>query len=296
MSTLIVGCGYLGERVGKRLVDGGESVWGVVRSAARADALAGQGIEPIQADVLEPATLQRLPSVERVFYAVSHSRAEGASQIEKVVKGLENMLSAVRRSVRRVVVASTTGVYDQAGGEWVDELTQVDPQTESGRAHRAGEHVLASWAAWRSDVRAVVVRYAGLYGPGRVVRRAAIERGEPIVGDPERFLNLIEIDDAASAAVSALQIAEPLPLYLAADDQPVPRRVYYELAARLLGASRPRLIAPLPGSAEADRDRSNKRIANRLMKQHLGVRLQYPDITCGLPHALGIQSQGAGSI
>src|SRR6185312_15863734 len=134
---------------------------------------------------------------------------------------------------------------------------------------------------------AVVLRFAGLYGPGRIVRRAILERGEPIPGDPEKFLNLVHIDDAAQAAALTLDADAPESIYLVADDRPVTRREYYSVAARVIGAPEPRFEPPRPGSPESARDATNKRVANRRMKGGLGVVLSYPDITTGLVAALG---------
>ena len=77
MTTLIIGCGYLGERVGVRLRRGGEQVFGTVRSDARAAEIAAQGIEPVIADVLDRASLRGLPAAERVFYCVGFDRSAG---------------------------------------------------------------------------------------------------------------------------------------------------------------------------------------------------------------------------
>ena len=113
-----------------------------------------------------------------------------------------------------------------------------------------------------------------------------VERGEPIPGDPDKFLNLIHIDDAAGAAAAALDAGAADPVFVIADDRPVTRREYYTRIADLLGRPAPRFEAPRPGSVEASRDETNKRIANRRMKAKLNVDLSYPDITTGLSAAL----------
>ena len=121
-----------------------------------------------------------------------------------------------------------------------------------------------------------------------MIRRALIERGEPIPGDPTRYLNLIHIDDAARAAVAALDAAQIDPVYLVSDDRPVVRGEYYALVARLLRAPPPRFVSLSPGSGEGKEDGSNRRISNRRMRENLGVNLLYPDITTGVPAALGL--------
>jgi nucleoside-diphosphate-sugar epimerase len=286
MSTLIVGCGYLGRRLGALLLQAGEVVSGTVRSPARAEEIAVLGIEPVVADVLRPESLGRLPRADRVFYCVGFDRSAGAPMRAVYVDGLQHVLEALSLAVGRLVYAGSTGVYGQVGGEWVDEDSPTCPEHDSGRVSLEAEGRLRAWAAPRAG-SAVVLRFAGLYGPGRIVRRSILERGEPIPGDPEKFLNLIQIDDAARAAAAALEADSPGPTYLVGDDRPVTRREYYSVAARILEAPEPRFAPPRPGSPEAARDATNKRVSNLRLKRDLGLTLTYPDIATGLPAALG---------
>ena len=287
MTTLIIGCGYLGERLGALLCQTGEHVIGTVRSPGHAAKIGALGIDPIIADVLEPDTLSRLPSAEGVFHCVGYDRAAGSSMRTVYVNGLQNVLNKLPGSVRRFVYASSTGVYGQTGGEWVDERSPARPVNESGKVCLEAEERVRAWTkASDGSASAIVLRFAGLYGPGRVVRRAMLERGEPIPGDPDKFLNLIHIDDAAGAAVAALTVSEADPIYVIADDRPITRREYYSRIATLLGVAEPRFELPRPGSLEASRDESNKRIANHRMKAQLIAELCYPDISTGLPAAL----------
>ncbi len=129
----------------------------------------------------------------------------------------------------------------------------------------------------------MILRLSGLYGPGRIIRREALERGEPIAADPEAYLNMIHVDDAAAAAVAALDRGESGRVYLASDDRPVTRREFYGLAAEALGAPAPRFDPPAAG---AGREGSHKRVANRRLRAELGVALAYPDVTTGLPAAI----------
>jgi nucleoside-diphosphate-sugar epimerase len=289
MSSLIVGCGYLGQRLGMRLHRLGESVFGTVRSERRAEELREDGIEPVILDVLATPNGFAWPEVERVFYCVGFDRAAGATMRAVYVDGLRRVLEGLPETVRRIVYASSTGVYGQTDGDWVNEASVAEPVTESGSVCLEAEGLVSEWASTRG-VSSVVLRFTGLYGPGRVVRRDAIERGEAIRGDGERFLNLIHIDDAVTASFAALFANHVEPLYLVCDDRPVRRREYYGLAAKLLGAPEPRFEKPVAGSAEDSRDASNKRVSNSLMKSELGVLLAYPDIATGLARALGVEA------
>jgi len=288
MSTLVVGCGYLGHRVGAALRDRGERVYGTVRSLDRAEEIVGRGIEPVIADVLDLDSLRGLPATERVFYCVGFDRSAGAAMHTVYVDGLQDVLDSLPRSVSRFVYASSSGVYGQTDGEWIDENSPTRPQHESGKVCLEAEQRVRAWADSRAgSVSAVILRYVGLYGPDRVVRRTILERAEPIPGDPAKFLNLIHIDDAALAGVATLETIEVESIYLIGDDRPVTRREYYSLMATLLSAPEPRFEPTGPESRESSRDATNKRVANHRMKRWLGLKLIYPDITTGLRAAIG---------
>jgi nucleoside-diphosphate-sugar epimerase len=285
MTTLIVGCGYLGRRVGRLLRAQGERVWGTSRSVARARELAEWDIEPILADVLRPETLEALPAAERLVYCVGFDRTAGASMRTVYVEGVRNVLDRVAGPVDRLVYASSTGVYGQDDGGWVDENSPTEPRHESGLVMLEAENVVRSYAG-PQGLPAVILRFSGLYGPGRLVRRSQLERGEAILGDPEKYLNLIHVDDAARVTVAALERGEPGQVYLASDDRPITRRQYYGSLAEELHVPPPRFEAPLPSSPEARRDEANKRISNRKIHTDLRFDLRYPDITTGLVAAL----------
>ncbi len=287
MSTLIVGCGYLGQRVGAALLRRGERVHGTVRSPERAAEIARLGIEPSIVDVLRPESLDSLPQVERVLHCVGFDRSAGADRQAVHVQGLQNVLERLPRSVSRVVYASSTSVYGQVTGEWVDEESTAEPLGEAGKVCLEAEKTVAAWHAV-APASAVILRFSGLYGPGRVIRRAILQRGEPVPGDPSRYLNLVHVDDAVQAAVAALDAAMPERVYLVSDDRPVERREYYALVAHLLGAPPPRFEPATSVQGESAHDDVNRRISNRRMRKSLGVSLMFPDIQRGVPAALGL--------
>ncbi|MEO2092124.1 MAG: sugar nucleotide-binding protein, partial [Gemmataceae bacterium] len=90
----------------------------------------------------------------------------------------------------RLLYISSTSVYGQTDGAWIDETSPTEPLEESGRVILEAEQTLRQF---RPD--AVVLRFAGIYGPGRVLRKASLLKGEPVPGDPDRFINLIHVDD-----------------------------------------------------------------------------------------------------
>lgn len=283
MTTLIVGCGYLGRRVGQKLALRQLSVIGTVRSDPRASELISLGIDTLLADVLNPPSLKQLPRADRLLYCVGFDRSAGIPMRSVYVDGLANTLRALNGRIPLLVYASATSVYGQTDGGWVTENSPTLPNTESGRICLDAEN-LAAQICREQEISLIILRYSGLYGPGRIVRKSALENAEPITGDPEKYLNLIHIHDAASAALLALDQppSSSHRLYLATDDRPLPRREYYEQAARLLKAPPPRFLSAAPGSPHE----ANKRISNHLIKSELHLSLTYPDILTGLPASL----------
>ncbi len=156
---LIVGCGYLGLRVARRWIDAGHAVAGVVRNERSSDALTRAGVLAIVADVTRPETLTNLPAADTLLYAVGYDPAGGTSRWAVYVDGLRALLDAVSPQVRRVLLISSTGVYAEQGGGWVDESSPCLPVRESGQALLAAERVLA---AHRLGKCGIVLRLAGI--------------------------------------------------------------------------------------------------------------------------------------
>jgi nucleoside-diphosphate-sugar epimerase len=129
---------------------------------------------------------------------------------------------------------------------------------------------------------AMILRLAGIYGPGRLLRRQAIEAGQPIAADGEKWLNLIHVEDGAAAVLAAEHHGQPGRIYNICDDRPVRRREFYTLLARLLGAPEPTFLEPPPEAPPAPYERSNRRIVNRRMHDELRLPLRYPTCEEGL--------------
>jgi nucleoside-diphosphate-sugar epimerase len=281
MTKLIVGCGYLGQRVAALWRGAGHTVRATTRNHRRAEEFRALGIEPVVCDVLDPASLRALPEAETVLYSVGLDRAAGRSMREVYVDGLRNVL-AVGKFRGEFVYISSTSVYGQTNGEAVDEDAATEPVEESGHIVLEAERLLV--ARFPAAVR---LRLAGIYGPGRVLRRQAVALGEPLVGDGDKWLNLIQVDDAAGTVLAAEEPQQRGRVYNVADDEPVRRRDFYGLMATLLGAPPPRFTPPGPGAPSTGHDKANRRIVNRRLRQDLGVELAYPTYRVGLPAAVG---------
>jgi len=306
MGKLLFGCGYLGERVAQRWRDAGETVVLVTRSAERAEAFKRQGYRAIVADVTRPETLSDLPTSETVLFAVGFDHSEGQSIEAVYAGGVRNVLHALRPDTGRFIYISTTGVYGDALGGWIDEQTPPDPQRDGGRASLAAEQEIAAhWVGKHS----VILRMAGLYGSGRIPFLDKLLAGEPIPAAIAGYLNLIHVDDAASVVLSADRLSRnaerfmlPVPLgegwgegdsrsgpsvYCVSDGHPVERGEFYREVARRIGAPPPTFVEPEPNSPRANRALANRRVCNERMRRELSGQLAFPDYRVGLAAVLG---------
>ncbi|MBW3542747.1 MAG: SDR family oxidoreductase [Planctomycetes bacterium] len=288
MSKLVIGCGYLGRRVASRWVEAGHKVRALTRSAARTEELADLGIEPVRGDVTQPETLHGLPPSDSVLYAVALDRSSHQSRREVLVEGLARTLDALMGKVQRFLFISTTSVYGQTDGSRVDETSSCHPTRENGRMALEAEHVVRRhFSAERGGPAANIVRLAGLYGPGRLLRRIeAVQSGEVVSGNPEAWLNLIHVDDAAEAVIACERQWRSGETWLACDDRPIHRREYYELLSRLLHGPPPTFDG---GSVvDARTEGLNKRCSNAKLRRELGWSPRYPTCEEGLRQALGL--------
>ena len=190
---LIAGCGYLGTALGVTLVADSHTVWGLRRHWADAPS----GIEPIEADLSLPATLAGLPAdPDFVFYMASPGGAEDPLYRATYVDGLRNLIEALDARggrPRRVFFASSTAVYGQTGGEWVDESSPTEPRHFSGVRLLEGEAVLRG-----GPFAATAVRFGGIYGPRRMGLVDRIRTGRARYREGH-FTNRIHRDDCVGA-------------------------------------------------------------------------------------------------
>ena len=267
--NLIVGCGYLGRRVAARWTATGRRVVALTRR--NADALAALGLEPVVGDVNDPSSLRQIPAADTVLYAVGMDRSQGKTMREVYVNGLGHVLDTIP-SAARFVYISSTGVYGQTGGEWVDETSETLPLEESGNVVLEAERLLREK---RPD--AIVLRFAGIYGPDRLLRKQAILNGEALVGDAGKWLNLIHVEDGADAVLAAEACGGAGQTYLVCDDEPVTRRDFYTHLAERLGAPPAKFEPPAVPAVEP-----NRRVTNRRAKTELGWRPRFPNYRAGL--------------
>lgn len=290
MRRLIFGCGYLGFRVAMRWRDRGDTVFALTRSSERAAQLNDAGILPLIGDVTQPEAFPAFPQCDTVLHAVGFDRQAAPTKSEVYVDGLRNVLDAVSGRCGHFLHVSSTSVYAQHDGETVDEDSPCQPVSEGGQICLKAEALIHAAVRQGQPGRATILRLSGIYGPQRLLARLdAIRQNKLLPGNPEAWLNLIHVDDTATAVMTAADSPPSRSLnvgvstFLITDDRPVQRREYYERLAAQVGA---RSVRFDPSIDARHSHGSGKRCSNRRMHQLLQVQLQYPDITTGLPAAV----------
>ena len=275
MDALIVGCGYLGSRVAALWSSAGHRVFVTTRSSVKADAFRANGWHPIVCDVTDQTSLKKLPKVDVVVTAIALDRTTGMSMRDVYEKGLAMVAGEIPDPGRWVHVSSSS-VYGQTDESWIDETSPTEPEEPAGKVMLDSETVVQNFR------NAMVLRFSGIYGPGRLLRRKSIEAGEAIVGDSSKWLNLIHVDDGATAILAAAERGEPGRIYNVCDDEPVRRRDFYTEMARVLGAPPPRFEPPPSDAPIPPHERGNRRIRNRRLREELKANLRYPNYREGL--------------
>ena len=298
MERLIFGCGYLGTRVAKRWLEAGDTVFAVTRSTGRTAELERAGVVPLVADIHDHSTLAILPTVDTVLYAVGFDRSGSQSIRNVFVDALENVLSNVCwGKCSRFIYVSSTGVYGQEDGEWVDEESSCQPVREGGLACFDAENLLEKEGVLLPDGPAFekcILRLAGIYGPGRIPRREEVRAGKVIAASPEGWLNLIHVDDAASVVVAAADAGEFPDLLLVADGCPLRREDYFKELCRQLDAPPVCFEDPGGDSGRGQRALSSKRVSNQKMLASLDLTLEFPQFSAGLAAILAAGNDPGG--
>ena len=281
---LVVGCGYLGRRVAQRWRDQGDRVYATSRSAEGVRKLQQEGFHGIQFDVSDqPLSKPAVKSLgkerfDTVLFSVGFDRRAGKSIRAVYVEGLKNYLAAISSASSRFVYISSTGVYGTKDGSVVDEETECIPTRAGGLACLQAESILRQHSVGNNSI---VLRLAGIYGPGRVPRLNELNDGESFACDTEGWLNLIHVEDAVEAVIRAETYASAPDLFLVADGVPVRRRDFYDCIASLLRMTIK--YRPLdPKTSRGQRSTGSKKCSNAKMHHELGVVLRYPSYREGL--------------
>jgi nucleoside-diphosphate-sugar epimerase len=288
-TLLIVGCGDVGLRVMRLLVPRWR-VLALTSSPARVPFLRSSGAVPLIGDLDHPASLSRLGALADAVLHLAPPPLQGTTDAR--TRALLRALSAGRR-VRRLVYASTSGVYGDRGGAWLSETAPVMPATDRARRRVDAEAQVRAFGrghAGAGPVAVSILRIPGIYAidrPGGHPRERLL-RGTPVLTEAEDVhTNHIHADDLARACVAALLRAAPQRIYHASDDTELKMGAYFDLAADLCGLPRP----PRISRAQAREQLSpmllsfmseSRRLHNARLKDELRLNLRYPTVRDGL--------------
>lgn len=274
MKVLVAGAGYVGLALCAELAQRGDEVI-ALRRHPPTDLT---GFASVAADLVDPASLRRaatngeLPEdVDALVYCAAAKRRDQGAYRGAYVDGLRNLLSALRKrgsGPERVIFTSSTAVYEQRDGGWVDERSPTEPDAETARILLEAEAITRDAAE-----HATVLRLAGIYGPGRTRLLDRIASGEARIPHTPVYTNRIHRDDCAGLLARLLELDAPPPLVVGVDDRPVDVETLYRFLAAELGV-------PTPAHADEEAGplafgRSHKRCRS-VVREAIGYHLRVP--------------------
>lgn len=265
---LIAGLGDIGGRLATTLAAQGHEVHGLRRQPEPLP-----GVRLLQADVTQPATLALPAGLDYVYIILTPGEYSDEGYRRTYVEGLRNVMDALGGQVlKRIFFVSSTAVYAQDRGEWVDESSPTDPMDFNGRRLLEAEQLLR-----RAGFTNTSVRFAGIYGPGRLRLLNWVRAGRPVVAEPPQWTNRIHSDDCVGLLAFLLErdsagVALD-DIYIGVDNEPVPQHVVLHWLAGRMG------LPPVP-SISADAEGQNKRLSNARSRR-LGYGYVYGDYLAG---------------
>jgi len=277
MRVLIAGCGYVGTVFGQLLAKQGHTAFGMRRNPA----LLPDGIDGIRGDLRDLHSLKNLPeALDAVVFCASAGGFSERTYRSTYVDGTRNLLDAVKgktKEICRTVFVSSTGVYGQQNGEWVNEDSETTPLNFSGKIMLEGEAIVKANCSLP-----LILRFGGIYGPGRDRLVRLVRGGDLTVKEDSRYTNRIYRDDGAAAILHLLTRKADHTIYNVVDEYPASYREVIGWIAKRLSVELPSEIG---GDDTVTVRGGNKRVSSaRLLSS--GFRFQYPDFRSGYTEIL----------
>lgn len=279
--SVIIGCGDIGVELGRRLTLRGQQVFGVRRSPENLpDFIQGIAADYTDAGRLETALADL--AFAYVIVTITPAAFKEAAYRRSFNEGTRNILAALMmRPPRRLLFVSSTSVYHQSAGEWVDESSATEPRQFSGRQILAAERKVL-----HSALPATVIRFGGIYGPGRLRLISKLRAGEPITAS-RNFSNRIHRDDCAAMLEHLLLLdargADVADCYVGVDCEPARLHDVQRFLAKRMG------LEPEVAADSATQRGGNKRCSNKRILAS-GFEFAYPDYRSG--YAALLQAEG----
>jgi nucleoside-diphosphate-sugar epimerase len=267
-SLLLAGCGDIGSRLACQMLTAGWRVYGLRRDISRLPL----GVLPVVGDLHQPGCPPAWPSAELDYlvYCVAASEGGEAGYRAAYVDGLRHVLGWLAQAgqrPKRVLFVSSTSVYGQRDGEWIDETSATEPEGFSGRIMLEAEQLLLG-----SGLPASVLRLSGIYGPGREFLLNQVRQGYRVINSPPLYGNRIHADDAAGLLAFLLQAAaRGVALddcYIGVDDAPAPLHEVVTWLREYLGVTQ--------WAEESSVRRSGSKRCSNTRARTLGWAPQYP--------------------
>ena len=278
-SVFISGFGDIARRLARLYLSDSIKVYGLSRNLTKNQSLGPDGVDWIEGDLDMPLNL-RVPPVDVIFH-LAPPPPSGQTDPR-----CQNLLGCIKQAPKRLVLLSTTAVYGDCQGDWIDEQQPTDPQTDRGLRRLRAEQAVRDWCQ-ENKVPWVILRVGGIYGPERLPR-GRLEKGIAVLQeDQSPYTNRIHEDDLAQICYQAASHGPDNEIYNVSDGHPGTMTQYFKDIARALH---------LPSPPEIDREEANRqlsagmlsylkesrRINNEKMLQQLDVSLRYPTLADGL--------------
>lgn len=272
MNTLVIGPGYVGTALALALRSQNHEVSALRRGSGPDPDLTTAGIKSIRADISRAESLPKGMSFEWVINCAAPSSGMADDYRRTYFEGSRNLVSWLQGcGVEKFVYTSSTGVYGQNDGSVVNEQSSTEPESDTGKVLVATERILLDAAP---AFPAIVLRLAGIYGPGRGYWLKQFLSGQArIEGDGGRILNMIHRDDVVGAIIAVLERGLAGEIYNVVDQEPVSQRTLFEWLSR-------KLNRPIPAAASMASQRTrgvtNKLVSSRKLQIQLGYCFKYP--------------------
>lgn len=283
MSVLIVGCGYVGLEVAKLLRAENIEVMAVTHSESKQTIFSKLGMQSCYADLDVASSLNALPTeIETLFY-FAPPPPNG-----HIDTRMQNFLAKFNAKPRKAILISTTGVYGNCNGDWIDESRELNPQSNRAKRRVNAEQ---QWQTWADNlaIEFVILRVAGIYGAGRLpIER--LQAGLPVLDLAESpFSNRIHIHDLAQACVAAMRCGNGV--FNVTDGNPSTMTDYFNQVAIAFNLPLPPTISLEQAKNTLSQEMNSylaesKRISNQKMQQVLGIIPAFPNLQQGLVQCL----------
>ena len=282
-TVLIVGCGYIGQRVAALLPASRFEVTGIVRSDESRERLAAAGVRAVCLDLdrLEAGTDWGCQLADVFYFAPPPPVGSRDLRMRAFLDALGGAMS-----VRRIVYISTSAVYGDCGGAWISETQPLNPATPRGHRRQDAEQQLLAWCEAQAT-QWTILRVPGIYGPGKLPLER-LRNGTPVLREEDSpYTNRIHADDLATICVAAMHGSITNTAYNVSDGHPSNMTDYFFRVADAAGLPRPPVVSReeaaavlSPGMLSFLQD--SRRMDNSKLLEELEVELQYPDLDTGL--------------